>query len=343
MKLSLFNYNLPVNLIAQEPASPRDYSRLLVYDRKNRKIEHDRFYNITNYLDKNTVLIFNNTKVFPARLLGNKESGGRAELLLLNEQKAGIWEVMIGAKNPKIGLKLLFKQGLEAIVKEDLPGKTWLIEFNFSGPQFYAILDKIGQVPLPPYISQKEQPSKIKKQYQSVFAKKIGSAAAPTASLHFTKRLLNKLQKNGVKFEYVTLHVGLGTFEPVDTEEIENFKIHKEWVEVSAKTIQNIREAQKQGKKIIAVGTTATRTVEAIFQKKLLPQKDFQGFVDIFIYPGYKFKVIDGIITNFHLPKSSLLMLISALIGQKTALSIYKTAIKLKYRFFSFGDAMLIK
>jgi S-adenosylmethionine:tRNA ribosyltransferase-isomerase len=343
MKLSEFDYNLPKELIAQEPCKPRDHSRLLVYDRKQDKMTHEKFFNLPKYLTKNDVLVFNNTKVFPARLLGQKETGGKAEALLLEEKGDGKWEALLGTKRPKIGLKLVFKLGLEAEVMEDLPDKSWLIQFNIRGPKFYTILDKIGQVPLPPYIESKETQSKLKTKYQTVFAKETGSAAAPTAGLHFTNRLLKKIKERGVQFEYVTLHVGLGTFEPVNTENIEDFKIHHELVNVDKQTVKRLLKAKKDGKRIIAVGTTSVRTLEAVFQEKLAEPAQVSKYVNIFIYPGYKYKFVDAMITNFHLPKSSLLMLVSALIGKEEVFKIYKKAISLKYKFFSFGDGMFLK
>ena len=361
MKLSLFNYNLPRALIAQTPASPRDASRLLVYDRKTKKVVHDRFYNLPRYLKPTDVLIFNNSKVFPARLLGHKETGGRAEALLLKELKAGEWEVLLGTGRPKVGLKLRFARGLTAEVINQFPHKTWLLKFNFAGPAFYAILNKIGQVPLPPYIEAMNQRSnESKRQYQTIYAKHIGSSAAPTAGLHFTKQLFEKIKKMGCQTEFVTLHVGLGTFDPVKTENIEDYQIHAERVSVDKQTIQRLIEAKQAGKRIIAIGTTSVRTLETLFTQKdftktraasaamllsiaVRQTDDFNDNTRIFIYPGYKFKFVDAMITNFHLPKSSLIMLVSALIGRNNALALYKKAIRLKYRFFSFGDAMLLK
>ena len=348
MKLSLFDYNLPKSRIAQTPASPRDSSRLLIYDRKTKKTVHDKFLNLPNYLEQGDVLVFNNSKVMPARLLGNKDTGGKAEALLLNEIKAGSWEVLLGCRKPKIGLKLLFSGGLEAIVIKSLSAKTWQIEFNIKGSKFSKLLQKIGELPLPPYISPKQsivngQKSNVKKQYQTIYAKQMGSAAAPTAGLHFTNRLFKKLEKRGVQKEFVTLHVGLGTFNSVDTENIKDYKIHSEMVEVDSATINRLQKAKKEGRRIIAVGTTSIRTLEAVMSKIKSQRSNVRQLVDIYIYPGYKFKFVDAMITNFHLPKSSLLMLVSAFIGRKTMLKLYRKAIKMKYRFFSFGDGMFLK
>jgi len=308
-------------------------------------------------------MVFNNSKVFPARLLGNKETGGKAEALLLRKLKSGQWEALLGTRHPKVGLKLSFNKGLTAKVIGTPTAKTWLLQFNFSGPAFYEILDKIGQVPTPPYIDVKNQlfhshslaksDKKIRNQYQTIYAKKLGSAAAPTAGLHFTNRLLKKIRDRGVQTEFVTLHVGLGTFDPVNTENIEEYKIHQEWVSVDKQTIKRLIKAKQVGKRIIAVGTTSVRTLETLFSTS--PICDIRDsrqshinschsyYTDIFIHPGYKFKFINAIITNFHLPKSSLIMLVSAFIGRKKTLELYNKCIKLKYRFFSFGDAMFLQ
>jgi len=305
MKLFLFDYKLPKALIAQTPAVPRDTSRLLVYDRKTKKVVHDRFYNLPKYLKPTDVLVFNNSKVFPARLLGHKDTGGRAEALLLKELKAGEWEVLLGTGRPKVGLKLRFERGLTAEVINQFPHKTWLLKFNFAGPAFYAILNKIGQVPLPPYIeAMKHRNIEAKAQYQTIYAKNLGSAAAPTAGLHFTKQLFAKIKKLGCQTEFVTLHVGLGTFDPVKTERIEDYQIHEEWVSVDKRTMQRLVEAKRAGKRIIAVGTTSVRTLESVFNDNgafmlhsmevLEGDKQVINFCTcIFIYPGYKFKMTD--------------------------------------------------
>ena len=347
MKLNLFDYKLPQNLIAQKPATPRDSARLLIYDKKSKKIEHKLFSNLPKYLNKNDVLVFNDSKVMPARLIGNKETGGKAEGLLLEQRRTNQWEVLLGLRNPRVGLKLLFKEGLEAKVVSKCEEKTWLIEFNFKGTRFNNILLKIGQMPLPPYIHSKSNQSTLQKQYQTIYAKKIGSAAAPTAGLHFTKKLMEKIKKTGCAIEYVTLHVGLGTFDPVNTERIEDYKIHTEVLSIDTKTRKHLSKAKEQGKRIIAVGTTSLRTLESVFgdnQKNNETTKQIaKQETNIFIYPGYKFKFVDALITNFHLPKSSLLMLVSALIGRQKTLKVYQKAIKLKYKFFSFGDACFFK
>jgi len=293
------------------------------------------------YLNKNDVLVFNNTKVFPARIIGRKLTGGKVEVLLLKKLTADKWEAMLRAKKAKAGLKLRFKHGLSGELVERLSAKTWVIRFSFSDNAFYAILDKIGQPPIPPYIKVENPGSKLlKTQYQTVYAKYTGSAAAPTAGLHFTRNLLNKIKKIGCQIEFVTLHVGLGTFEPVNTENIEDYKIHEEWASIDRATRSRLIKAKKNGQRVIAVGTTSVRTLEYFFRQE--PSKTLNADVDIFIYPGYKFQFVDAMITNFHLPKSTLLMLVSAFIGRKKTLELYRRSIKLKYRFFSFGDAMFI-
>ena len=341
MKLSLFNYNLPTNLIAQKPTTPRDHSRLLVFNKETNKASHDHFFNLPKYLTKNDVLVFNNTKVFPARIIGCKPTGGQVEVLLLKALNNGNWEAMVRSRKPKSGLKLRFKQGLFGELGKRLSEKTWQIKFNLVKDEFYSILDKIGQPPIPPYITVKNpQSKKLKEQYQTVYAEHLGSAAAPTAGLHFTKKLLTKIKKSGCQIEFVTLHVGLGTFEPVNTEKIEDYKIHTEWASLDTKTRTRLSKAKGNGQRIVAVGTTSVRTLEHFFCSSNKSKQTDN--VDIFIYPGYKFKFIDAMITNFHLPKSTLLMLVSAFIGRKMTLELYQKAIRLKYRFFSFGDAMFL-
>ncbi|MFA6536848.1 MAG: tRNA preQ1(34) S-adenosylmethionine ribosyltransferase-isomerase QueA [Patescibacteria group bacterium] len=343
MKLALFNYDLPNKFIAQKPASPRDSAKLLVYDKKSKKTVHDTFLNLDKYLRKGDVLVFNDSKVFPARLFGNKESGGKAEFLFLKELANSQWEVLIGSRNPLIGTKYIFPNKLMAEIVAKIPGKSWLVKFNKSNSEIKKTLVKFGHMPLPPYIKNDSTEKKLQEQYQTIYAKKSGSAAAPTAGLHFTERLLKKLKKVGVQMEFVTLHVGLGTFNSVDTENIEDYEIHSERVEVSAKTMKNLMKAKKENKRIIAVGTTSVRTLEAIFANyPNTKSENIDREVKIFIYPGYKFKFVDAIITNFHLPKSSLLMLVSAFVGRKKILDLYEIAKSKNYRFFSFGDGMFL-
>lgn len=340
MRISLFDYKLPTQLIAQKQIKPRDHSRLLVLDRENKKIEHKHFYDLPDYLRDSDVLVVNETKVFPARLYGKKATGGKVEVLLVERINPAVWQAMIGGKNLKVGDFIYLDKGLKAEIIKDIDGKTKEIKFNKSGRNLEKIIESIGHTPLPPYIKTKDS-QQIKKDYQTVYAKSTGSAAAPTAGLHFTDRVLKKLDKKGVRIFKVTLHVSLGTFAPVEVEDIKKHKIHHEWASIDIKTVKELNRLKKQGKNIIAVGTTSARTLEAFADKKD-HLKSGSKWVDIYIYPGYKYKFVDDLITNFHLPKSSLLFMVSALAGRELIMSAYKKAVKLKYRFFSFGDSMLI-
>lgn len=339
MKISDFDYKLPRELIAQHQVSPRDSSKLLVLDKETGSIKHCRFFNIVDFLKAGDVLVLNNSKVIPARLLGKREgTDGKAEIFLNKNISGSLWEVI--GKNLKIGNKIIFDDSrLEAEVIEKNGGVT-LVKFNLSGSDFFKEIGKIGLVPLPPYI--KERLQEIDKvNYQTVYAKKNGSVAAPTAGLHFTPELIKKVKKMGVAVLEVTLHVGLGTFAPIKDDDFTKHKIHSENYFVSKKAIEEISNAKKTGRRVIAVGTTATRVLEHI---SLGPIKtsDLGGNTEIFIYPGYKFMVIDGLITNFHLPKSTLLLLVSAFAGEENIKKAYDLAVKEKYRFFSYGDAMMI-
>ncbi len=338
MKLSEFDYNLPKKLIAQEPIKPRDYSRLLLLSKNNGEILHKKFYNIINYLQTGDVLVLNNSKVFPARLIGVKPTGGKIEIFLLHKTKGRGWQCLVGGRGAKVGLEIEFKQKLKCKIFKNNNDGTWEVIFNQPYRKMMEKITKIGLVPLPPYIKRVKKKIADNKNYQTVYAddKKVGSVAAPTAGFHFTPALIKELKKKGVQFEYVTLHVGLGTFLPVKTENIKKHKMHSEWFEVNKKALANIYRAKKEGRKIIAVGTTSVRTLESISGK-------LSGWTDIFIYPGYKFKIVDALITNFHLPKSTLLMLVSAFASKKNIKKAYKQAIKKKYRFFSYGDAMFIR
>lgn len=342
MKLSDFDYNLPLELIAQKPADPRDSSRLLVLDKKNGKINHHTFYEVVNYLQSGDVMVVNNSKVYPARLFGRRtDSDGKVEILLNKNIENSTWEVI--GKNLKPDTKINFENScLEAKVISN-ENKISKIQFNLSGEEFFKEIEKIGHTPLPPYI-RKNDTKKDKTDYQTVYAKPVGSAAAPTAGLHFTKELLNQIKAKGIEIVEVTLHVGLGTFAPVEVDHIEDHKIHSEYYTVKEEELKKIIEAKKEGHRVIAVGTTSTRVLETVFNSpnSQLPTLSFSGWTNIFIYPGYKFKCIDGIITNFHLPKSSLLMLVSAFVGKENIDRAYQEAIEQKYRFFSYGDAMLI-
>lgn len=341
MKLSEFNYNLPEYLIANKPASPRDSSKLLLVDYSTKKFSHHIFRDISNILEKGDILVFNDTKVFPARLIGNKESSGKVEVFLLSQINKNSWQAIIGGKRIRENTKVIFSKDFYCEIKKNIENNIWEVEFNLIGNKLNQIIEKFGHVPIPPYIKSPDSETKLKKEYQTVYAKHDGSVAAPTAGFHFTKELLNKLNKKGIIFKYVTLHVGLGTFEPVKTEKIEEHKIHSEFGILDKKTAEFLNKAKKNNKRIIVVGTTALRVLEAFSNNtgKLIPQKNW---IKIFIYPGYKFKFVKNLITNFHLPKSTLIMLVSALVGKNFIFKLYSEAIKNEYRFYSFGDAMLL-
>lgn len=339
MKVSDFNYDLPEELIAQTPLEKRDESRLMVLDRKNQTIEHKTFKDIVDYLEPGDVLVRNNTKVIPARLYGKKETGANVEFLLLNNIEKDIWESIVRPGNKlHVGTKVIFGDGLlEATILEVMPGGTRKVEFKYKGI-FNEILDKIGLMPLPPYIHEE---LKQNDRYQTVYAKYEGSAAAPTAGLHFTPELFEKLKQKGVKIANVTLHVGIGTFRPVKVENVENHEMHSEHFYIKQEEADKINNAKKNGKRVIAVGTTSCRVLETIADENGMV-KPTEGDTQIFIYPGYKYKCLDGLVTNFHLPESTLIMLVSALAGRDYIMKAYNEAVKERYRFFSFGDAMLI-
>ena len=340
MKVTEFDYDLPEELIAQVPIKKRDESRLMVLDRKNKTIEHKKFKDIIEYLEPGDVLVRNNTKVIPARLYGNKETGAKVEFLLLNNIEGDIWECIVRPGNKlHIGAEVIFGDGLlKAEILDTMEGGTRKVKFSYEGI-FNEILDKIGLMPLPPYI---HESLKDNDRYQTVYAKYEGSAAAPTAGLHFTDELLKKLEEKGVIIANVTLHVGIGTFRPVKEENVEEHKMHTEHFYIKKEDAEKINNAKTKGKRVIAVGTTSCRVLETIADEKGLV-KETEGDTGIYIYPGYKFKCLDGLITNFHLPQSTLLMLVSALAGKEYIMEAYKEAVKEKYRFFSFGDAMFIK
>lgn len=340
MNVSEFNYNLPEELIAQIPIKNRDESRLMVLNRQKETIEHKVFRDILDYLQPGDCLVRNNTKVIPARLYGKKETGANVEFLLLNRIEGDLWEVMVrpGRKLP-VGTKVAFGEGLlEAEILEILNDGNRKVKFFYNGI-FNEILDKIGLMPLPPYIKEKLED---KKRYQTVYAKYEGSAAAPTAGLHFTEELLRKIQEKGIEIANVTLHVGIGTFRPVKVEKIEEHDMHSEHFYIKQEDVEKINKAKKNGKRVIAIGTTSCRVLESIADGNTGLVKPYEGDTQIFIYPGYKFKCIDGLITNFHLPESTLIMLVSALAGKEYIMKAYNEAVKEKYRFFSFGDAMFI-
>ena len=341
MKVTEFDYELPEELIAQTPIKKRDESRLMVLNRKEQTIEHKIFKDIIDYLKPGDVLVRNNTKVIPARLYGRKETGAKVEFLLLNNIEGDIWESIVRPGNKlHVGAKVIFGDGiLEAKILEVMPGGTRKVEFKYDGI-FNEILDKIGLMPLPPYI---HESLKEKDRYQTVYAKYDGSAAAPTAGLHFTPELLEKIQEKGVEIANVTLHVGIGTFRPVKEDTVEAHKMHSEHFYIKQEDVNKINKAKQEGRRVIAVGTTSCRVLESIADENTGMVKPIEDDTEIFIYPGYKFKCIDGLITNFHLPQSTLLMLVSALAGKDFIMKAYKEAVKEKYRFFSFGDAMFIE
>lgn len=340
MKVKDFDYYLPEELIAQTPIEKRDESRLMVLDKKTKTIEHRHFKNILEYLEPGDVLVRNNTKVIPARLYGQKETGAKVEFLLLNNIEKDIWECIVRPGNKlHIGTKVIFGNGLlVAEILDTMPGGTRKVEFHYDGI-FNEILDKIGLMPLPPYI---HESLKEKERYQTVYAKYEGSAAAPTAGLHFTPELLEEIQKKGVEIANVTLHVGIGTFRPVKEEAVEEHEMHSEHFYIKQEDAEKINKAKKEGHRVIAVGTTSCRVLESIADENGYVEET-EGDTQIFIYPGYKFKCLDALITNFHLPQSTLLMLVSALAGKDYIMESYNEAVKEKYRFFSFGDAMFIK
>ena len=344
MRTSDFNYELPKELIAQHPLEKRDMSRLMVLNRENKTIEHKTFKNIIEYLNKGDCLVINDTKVIPARLYGNRiaETTGnkKVEILLLKEIQKDIWETMVRpGKKIKQGTKLEFGEGiLKAEVLEVLENGNRKLKFEYDGI-FNEILDEIGLMPLPPYIEEK---LREKDRYQTVYAKYEGSAAAPTAGLHFTKELLEKIEEKGIEIAHVTLHVGIGTFRPVKVDDFEKHQMHSEHYYIKQEDAKKINNAKINGNRVISVGTTSCRVLESVANEEGLV-KEQEGDTTIFIYPGYKFKCIDSLITNFHLPESTLIMLVSALADKKFILDAYKKAVEEKYRFFSFGDAMLIK
>lgn len=339
-KLHDYDYYLPEELIGQQPREPRDHARLMLVDRENKKIEHKYFYDIIDYLHEGDILVRNSTKVIPARLFGHKETGGVLEILLIKRIDLDTWECLLKpAKKLKLGQKLYVGQNNELVaelieIKDD---GNRVLKFTYEGA-FEEVLDKLGNMPLPPYIVES---LKEKDRYQTVYAQRGESVAAPTAGLHFTKELLEKIEKKGIKIVDIFLEVGLGTFRPVQTEDVLDHKMHEEKFEISQEAADIINKAKEDGRRVISVGTTSTRALESSVDEngKVIAQK---SSTEIFIYPGYKFKVVDALITNFHLPKSTLLMLVSAFSSREFMLDVYKIAVEEKYHFFSFGDAMFI-
>lgn len=341
MNIKLFDYNLPKNLIAQKPVSPRDHSRLFVFDRVSKKIQHKHFYDLADMLGSDDVLVLNETKVFPARLKAQKKTGGVLEIFLLQEIAVNSYQVMVGGRRFAVGDQIDFARNFFAHFIKQEKDNIWQIKFNVSGRTLDKKIEQYGQTPLPPYIKAKDT-RVVRQRYQTTYAKNRGSVAAPTAGLHFTPQLLKKLEKKGVQIFKVTLHVGLGTFAPVTATDITQHHIHKEWVEIDQPTAKALNQLKKQGKNIIAVGTTSARSLEAMSDASG-QLKSGKSWVDIYIYPGYKYRFVDELITNFHLPKSSLLFMVSALAGRQSIMDCYHLAVQKKYRFFSFGDAMYIK
>jgi len=341
MKLEDFDYNLPEQLIAQKPAAERTGSRLMVLNREEKTIRHRNFLDLIEYLRPDDLLVFNDTRVIPARLLGYKEeTGGKVELLLIAQLGEGRWEAMVRpGRRIKKGHKLVFGDGaLKAEVIGRTDEGTRIVEFEFEGEEMMDVLEKVGQTPLPPYI---KEPIDDQQRYQTVFGRYNGSSAAPTASLHFDEKTFSKLEKAGVDWTFITLHIGPGTFQPVKTPKISDHKIHREYFKVSNDSLEKITQTRKKGGRVIPVGTTSVRTLETVFNNPGKPQKT-SGWTDIFIYPGYQFKMTDALITNFHLPRSTLIMLVAAFVGIDFIKEAYKEAVRKKYRFYSFGDCMFI-
>ena len=340
METKDFYYDLPKELIAQTPIEPRDASRLLVLDKETGAVSHHHFRDILDYLNPGDCLILNDSRVLPARIYGVKEeTGAVVEFLLLTHREENVWEALAGpGRKAKVGSRFVFGDGLmRGEVTDVLPDGNRVVSFTCDG-NFYVTLDQIGQMPLPPYITEKLEDQE---RYQTVYARELGSAAAPTAGLHFTPELLEEIRKKGVKIGFVTLHVGLGTFRPVSVSNIADHKMHAEHYQLSKETADLINATKQNGGRVISVGTTSCRTLESVAQKEGCIRES-EGWTDIFIYPGYQFRVLDGLITNFHLPESTLIMLVSALAGREQILRAYQIAVEERYRFFSFGDAMMI-
>ena len=339
MKTSDFYYDLPEELIAQTPLKNRAESRLLALSKVDGNIEHKHFYDVIDYLEEGDCLVLNNTRVLPARLYGVRvDTGAVVEFVLLKQKGTNLWECLAGpGKKAKTGYNFKFSEKLTATVADVLENGNRILEFESQG-EFFSVLDEIGQMPLPPYIKEKLED---KERYQTVYSKELGSAAAPTAGLHFTNELLDELKAMGVKIAFVTLHVGLGTFRPVKVDDVTEHKMHSEYYEVSEETAKIINETKQKGGRVICVGTTSCRTIESVAQK-YGEIKACSGDTEIFIYPGFEFKCMDGLITNFHLPESTLIMLVSAFAGFDNVMNAYEIAVNERYRFFSFGDAMII-
>ena len=340
MKTSDFYYELPEELIAQTPLERRDGSRLLHLDKQTGEVEHKHFYDLPDYLHEGDCLVLNDSRVLPARLFGHRETGGVAEVVLLRDVGGGGWECLTRpGRKTKPGTRLIFGDGeLSATVTESCEGGNKLLKFDYEGI-FLEVLERLGKMPLPPYIKAELED---KERYQTVYSREVGSAAAPTAGLHFTKELLSQIEAKGVKVCYVTLHVGLGTFRPVKCDEIENHEMHSEFCIIPEETARIVTQTKQNGGRVISVGTTSCRTIES-FANEDGSLTASSGWTDIFIFPGYKFKCVDALVTNFHLPESTLVMLVSAIAGRESILNAYDIAVRERYRFFSFGDAMFIE
>ena len=333
MKTSSFDYELPEELIAKYPAVPRHSARLMVVKRNDGTILHDTFLNLPDYLDEGDLLVFNNTKVLPARLYGKKETGGKVEILLTDRIKGDLWKAFIGGKKIKPGLRIKVADDFEVEVTEHI--SEGLFYVRLIGKDTLKLLDRYGKIPIPPYLKREEEPLD-KVYYQTIFAKEEGSVASPTASLHFSEELMEKLNKKGIRHTFITLHVSYGTFKPITAEEIEQHRVDPEYVKVPEETINAIRETKERGKRVVCVGTTVVRALET------KPFEPYEGWTDLYIMPGFKFSVTDAMITNFHLPRSSLLVLVCAFGGKDLILEAYRTAVERRYRFYSYGDGMLI-
>lgn len=333
MKLSDFDYELPQELIAKYPIVPRHNARLMVLNRKDKSIKHDIFINLPDYLEEGDLLVFNNTKVLPARLYGRKPTGGKVEIVLTDYIKPNEWKALIGGKKIKPGLIIEIASDFSVEVLEHIEEGNFKVKLIGENP--LKLLDKYGHIPIPPYLKRDEEPID-REYYQTIFAKEEGAVAAPTASLHFSEELMKKLKTKGINTAFITLHVSYGTFKPVKVENIEEHRVEPEYVKIPKETVEKIKETKEKGKRVIAVGTTVVRALETS------PFKPFEGWTDLYIYPGYEFKVVDAMITNFHLPKSSLLILVSAFAGREFILNAYNEAVKRRYRFYSYGDGMLI-
>lgn len=335
-EVRLFDYELPRSRIAQRPARPRDSARLLILRRQTGRMQHRRVSDLPEILKRGDLLIFNDTKVFPARLKVRKETGGKMEVFLLRDLGRGSWEVLLGGHGRREGLR--FSIGRVRGSVWERTGRTWVVRFKASASALQNVIERYGETPTPPYIKKLARLS----DYQTIYAKHTGSVAAPTAGLHFTPRLLKALQNRGVAFAFVTLHVGYGTFQPIAVSDVRKHKLHAEWASVSSRTIAKIAKAQRDKRRVIAVGTTSVRVLEGVVASRLRKPRAFEGWIKTYITPGHRFRVVDAMLTNFHLPKSSLLVLVSAFAGRTRILRAYHEAIRRKYRFYSFGDGMVI-